>query len=153
MPAQGCIIESATRLFLQLGSETRGRCNEKMITQDEMEIMLDEIAGTFPPELFHELNGGISLLPETKLNPHGKNEDLFILGEYHYNSVFGRLIVIYYGSLVKVYGQLPRDQMRDILISTLKHEFRHHLESLAGDRSLEIKDEAFIENYLSRMGH
>jgi hypothetical protein len=41
--------------------------------------------------------------------------------------------------------------MREILISTLKHEFRHHLESLAGDRSLEIKDEAFIEDYLNRM--
>lgn len=122
-----------------------------MFTLDEMEIMLNEIAESFPPALFHELNGGIALLPDTKMNPHGKHDDLFILGEYQYSSIFGRMIVIYYGSIMKVYGYLNRDQMMERLSITLKHEFRHHLESLAGDRSLEIKDEEYIDAYLRHM--
>jgi len=123
-----------------------------MFTLDEMEVMLDEIAESFPPELYDGLNGGISLLPETKLNPHGKDQDLYILGEYHFNNIFGRLIVIYYGSMSTVYGHFSRDQMMEKLRATLKHEFRHHLESMAGDVSLEIEDEQFIEAYLKHRG-
>jgi hypothetical protein len=123
-----------------------------MITLNEMETMLDEIAETFPPQLFHGLNGGVSLLPETKLNPHGKYQDLFILGEYQFSHIYGRLIVIYYGSIIKAFGHLSREQMKERLSATLKHEFRHHLESLAGERDLEIEDEAFIDAYLNRFG-
>jgi hypothetical protein len=36
------------------------------------------------------------------------------------------------------------------LAGTLKHEFRHHLESLAGERGLEIEDEQFLADYLRR---
>ena len=115
---------------------------------DEMETILNEIVETFPPDLFHELNGGIVLLPEMKLNPHGHEGDLVILGEYQYNTLFGRMIAIYYGSLIKVYGQLSKDLMMEKLIAVLKHEFRHHLESLAGERDLEIEDEQYIEAYL-----
>lgn len=122
-----------------------------MYTLDEMETMLDEIAETFPPELFNELNGGIILLPDVKMNPLGKDQDLYILGEYQYSAIFGRLISIYQGSMNQVYGHLTRDQMMEKLRATLKHEFRHHLESLAGERGLEIEDEQYIEAYLRRM--
>ena len=122
-----------------------------MYNIDDLESMLNEIIETFPPELFRELNGGIVLLPELKLNPHGQAGDLVILGEYQVSGLFGRMIAIYYGSMVKVYGHLPKDRMSEKLISTLKHEFRHHLESLAGERGLEIEDEQYIEAYLRGM--
>lgn len=121
-----------------------------MITLDEMEAMLDEIAESFPVELFQGLNGGIMLLPETKLNPHGVANDLYILGEYRHGGIFGRSIAIYYGSFATVFGHLPADELRMHLAATLKHEFRHHLESLAGERGLEIEDEQYIAAYLER---
>lgn len=121
-----------------------------VFTLDEMEKMLDEIADVFPRELFNHLNGGIILKPEVKLNPAGKNQDLYILGEYHADRTLGRYITIYYGSMAIIYGHLSRPQMLESLTKTLKHEFRHHLESLAGDKSLEIKDKQYLEDYMRR---
>ena len=36
---------------------------------------------------------------------------------------------------------------RDELYTTLSHEFTHHVEGLAGERGLEIKDELEMEEY------
>ena len=111
-----------------------------------MEAMLDEIADEFPEELFHDLNGGIILLPEEKANPAGKN--LYILGEYNRGGNLGRYISIYYGSFMKLFGFLSKDQLKEKLVQVLKHEFTHHVESLAGAKDLEIKDEENIAIYL-----
>ncbi|MBK5251524.1 MAG: metallopeptidase family protein [Peptostreptococcaceae bacterium] len=116
-----------------------------------MESILDEVTVGFPQELFKELNGGILLFPETKHNPVGRKNDLFILGEYHRGGNMGRYIVIYYGSFMKVYGRLEKEALRGRLIHTLKHEFTHHLESLAGERGLEIEDARYLENYLRKI--
>jgi len=58
-----------------------------MITFDECGAMLDEIADSMPYELYRDLNGGISLLPQLKVHPKALNNDLFILGEYIRNSL------------------------------------------------------------------
>ncbi len=116
-----------------------------MISLDEMEALLDEIATGFPQEIFKELNGGIILLPEEKRNSCGSN--LYILGEYHSGGNMGRFIVIYYGSFMRLYGNYPKVALRNELEHTLKHEFTHHLESLAGQRDLEVKDAQFLAEY------
>ncbi len=121
-----------------------------MISIDEMEIMLDEIAVELPEEIYRELNGGIVLLPEEKLNPMSRGNDLYILGEYYRGGSMGRYIAIYYGSFSRVYGYLGKEALRQQLEHTLKHEFIHHVESLAGERGLEIKDAQFMADYLKR---
>jgi predicted Zn-dependent protease with MMP-like domain len=123
---------------------------DSMISLEEMEAMLDEIANSLPEEIFRGLNGGINLLPEAKLNPKGRHNDLYILGEYQMGGNMGRFITIYYGSFQQVYGYLGREALKEKLAQTLKHEFVHHMESLAGDRSLEIKDAEFMADYLKR---
>ena len=120
-----------------------------MISLEEMEVILDEIAVEFPQDFYKELNGGIVLLPEVKLSTKGRKKDLYILGEYHNSGNMGRYITIYYGSFLRVYGHLGEESMKEQLIHTLKHEFTHHLESLAGERNLEIKDAQFMANYLN----
>jgi predicted Zn-dependent protease with MMP-like domain len=120
-----------------------------MISMDEMEAMLDEIAEELPNDFYKDLNGGIILLPEIKLHANSKENDLYILGEYHHNGNLGRFITIYYGSFSHVYGHLSKDQLKEQLKSTLKHEFRHHLESMGGERDLEIKDEQNIAEYMN----
>lgn len=121
-----------------------------MISIDEMEVMLDKIAKELPEDFYKNLNGGILLLPETRQHPKDKADDLYILGEYHRDGLLGRYIAIYYGSFIQVYGNLPNDQLKEKLKKTLKHEFRHHLESQAGDKSLEIQDATDIEKYINR---
>jgi len=120
-----------------------------MITIDQMEDMLEQIAAEFPDAFYKDLNGGISLLPEAKRSPHAQKGDLYILGEYHYD-VMGRYIYIYYGSFCHVHGHLDEKALYGELKKTVAHEFTHHLENMAGERNLEIQDEMDLERYLYR---
>lgn len=121
-----------------------------MISIDEFEEMLRELAQELPEELFLNLNGGILLLPEAKRHPEAVAGELYIMGEYHVDGVMGRYIAIYYGSFGHVYGALTKDELRLKVEHTLKHEFRHHLESQGGDRDLEVVDEQFMQDYHRR---
>lgn len=114
---------------------------------DQLHKILDEIAEELPEEFFRELNQGIILLPEYKLHPESRAQDkLYIMGEY-VRSMAGRHIVIYYGSFEKVYNGYPIEIIEEKLRETLYHEFIHHLESLAGERGLEIEDAENLAKY------
>ncbi len=119
-----------------------------MVDFDEVGIMLDEVAAGLPQEFYKELNGGIILLPDVKRNKISGRNDLYIMGEYHRGGGLGRYIAIYYGSFERVHGHLGREALKEKLAHTLKHEFTHHMESLAGERGLEKKDEQFLADYL-----
>ena len=67
-----------------------------MVSFEELGEMLDEIADGMPYELYRDMNGGLSLLPQLKVHLAAKNNDLFILGEYIRNSL-GNAIMFYYG--------------------------------------------------------
>jgi hypothetical protein len=123
-----------------------------MVSFEEMGQMLDEMATGFPQALYRELNGGISLVPESKVNPKGRRRDLYILGEYHNGGTLGRYILLYYGSFAQVFGHLDKEALAEELLHTLKHEFTHHLESLAGERDLEFEDAKFIAEYFNGWG-
>jgi hypothetical protein len=60
----------------------------------------------------------------------------------------GRYIIIYYGSFIALFGHLSDEQMTRELRKTLRHEFTHHLESLAGEDGLEKEDDDFMRKYL-----
>ena len=125
-----------------------------MITFEEAGIMLDEIADEMPEEFYKELNGGIILVPHEKA--HAENNHLWTLGEYHNDRKgyggLGRYITIYYGSFARIYSHLDPLQIKEELRRVLVHEFTHHIESLAGDRSLEIKDAQRMAEYRRRYG-
>lgn len=118
-----------------------------MISIDEMQELLDEVAEEFPQEMFRELSGGIVLARRAK---RGEEEGLYNLGEYIHGGGLGRHIVLYYGSFMRVHGGLSRSRMKAQLRETLKHEFTHHLESLAGVRDLEAEDERQLARYRRR---
>jgi len=124
-----------------------------MVTIDEAEQMLDEIATELPQEFYEELNGGIILLPDVKINPVSRpGDELYILGEYHLGGGLGRYISIYFGSFERIYGHLSREEFKKELEYTLKHEFTHHLECLAGERDLEKEDDEYLYDYLHNPG-
>ena len=117
-----------------------------ILSFDQAGDLLDEMAEEFPEEFYAQLNGGISLLPEAKEDPEG--EDLYIMGEYC-NDMMGRYIVLYYGSFAALAEQenWTEEDWEDELYTTLAHEFTHHIEGLAGERGLEIRDELEMEQY------
>ncbi len=117
-----------------------------MITFDEMGDWLDEIAERFPQEFYRELNGGILLLPEAMPDPEFPDGEMYFLGEYCHDGM-GRYINLYYGSFAALFADAGDEELYDELYTTLAHEFTHHIESLAGERGLEIKDEIELEEF------
>ncbi len=117
-----------------------------ILSFDQVGDLLDEMAEEFPEEFYQQLNGGISLLPQAVEDPAG--EDLYIMGEYC-NDMMGRYINLYYGSFAALARQedWTEEDWEDELYTTLSHEFTHHVEGLAGERGLEIKDELELERY------
>ena len=118
-----------------------------MVSIDDFRRILSEIADELPEDLFDNLNGGIVLIPEAKIHPESRSNDLYIMGEYHYDSSLGRRISIYYGSFAVTCGYLDEKALRERISHTLRHEFRHHLESQGGQRDLEVIDFNQIQEY------
>ncbi len=107
-----------------------------MVSYKEAAKMLDRAMEALPEGIFDGLNGGVNLIEEARSDSRGG----YILGLYH-NNMMGRYIEIFYGSFVELYGDIPPMQFDRRLKSTLHHELTHHIEGLAGDRSLEHWDE------------
>ena len=118
-----------------------------MLTFEEAQEALTELTDSLPPEIYKDLNCGVVLTPETLYDENG----LVILGQYHFDPRgLGRYVTINYGSLMVMYGYLPRKNFIEKIKYVLHHELTHHLESLAGDRSLEIQDEIDKARYLGQ---
>lgn len=119
-----------------------------ILSFEEVGDRLDGIAEEFPPEFYEDLNGGISLLPEARPDPEFPEEELYIMGEYC-NDQMGRYINLYYGSFAALarLEDWSEEDWEDELWETLSHEFTHHIEGLAGERGLEIKDADFMEQF------
>lgn len=111
---------------------------------DRFQELSEQMAAELPAEFFQELNGGIVIEEEPKPSEEGEGDDLYVLGEY-VRSALGRQIVLYYGSFVEMFRSESR--LKRELRTTIRHEFRHHLESLANLRDLEVEDEEFMEEY------
>lgn len=117
---------------------------------DEVHEILNDISEELPEDFFKELNEGVVLLPEVQLHPESRENDrLYVMGRY-VRSITGRNIALYYGSFKRVYPEISRENLKIKLRETLIHEFVHHMESLAGDKGLEIKDAEDMQNYRNR---
>ena len=117
----------------------------EQITFEEFGKLLDEVTEALPKEIFVNLNGGVNLLPD--IINHPEDGGLFVLGHYHQGGHLGRYINIYYGSFMQLYGNSPREYLRRQIDKVLRHEFLHHLESMAGEKDLEIQDAIDLARY------
>lgn len=122
----------------------------EQITFEEFGIMLDEIVDSMPKEIFVNLNGGVNLLEDAPLHPESVSNTLFVLGRYYSGGRLGRYINIYYGSFMTVYGGRNREFIRAEIDRVLRHEFMHHLESMAGEKDLEMDDAIRLAKYKRR---
>lgn len=121
-----------------------------MVDIDRFYEMLDEVCAELPDDFFRELHYGVHLSEEYKPSPYAKNGDMVILGEYN-RSNKGNKITIYYGSFERTCGWMSEEQLKEKLREIVRHEFRHHMENLAGmygADSLEHEDKEDIKRMI-----
>lgn len=116
-----------------------------ILTIDQCYDILDRLAEEYPEEMFHELNGGILLLEEALPDPEA-GEDVYIMGEYCWDEM-GRYIYLYYGSFVELLSEEDESVWEEELRLTLRHELTHHIEGMAGEKSLEYKDSEQLQSF------
>ncbi len=125
-----------------------------MISIEDYRAIVSELMDELPEAFFQRLNGGV-IVSEARVVPdYARGNDLFTLGQYQVNNGM-RQIVLYKGSFDRVYPRANIPEARDILRGVLRHEFRHHLESMGGihnSSSLEAEDERDKQAYLSSHG-
>ena len=102
-----------------------------MVDIDRFFEMLTEVCEELPDDFFRELHYGVHLSEEYKPSPYARNDDLVIMGEYS-RSPQGNKITIYYGSFERTCWWMTEEQLKNKLRETVRHEFRHHMENLAG---------------------
>lgn len=121
-----------------------------MMDIEAFRLLAGEILDELPEELFRELNLGVVVVDTVKLHPKAVNNDLYILGQYRIISGMGRGIELYYGSFMRLFGHYTQEQTKDRLRELIRHELRHHVESLAGETWLTDEDKTEIEDYIDR---
>ena len=112
-----------------------------VLTVDQVADILDEIAESFPPALFQDLNGGVNLIEEAKPDPEFPPGEMYILGEYC-DDLLGLYVNLYYGSFAALAEKEEWDEAtwREELRITLSHELTHHMENRSGLHALDDRD-------------
>ncbi len=124
-----------------------------MISLDEYKSIVSDLLDELPGEFFRELSGGVIVSDATIVPSYAQQNDLFTLGLYKIFSPGVRQIILYKGSFDRAYPYATQEEARSILRGVLRHEFRHHLEFLAGihdSTSLEAADAREKREYLAR---
>ena len=116
-----------------------------MLSFEEAGKILDDAAEALPEGIYEGLNGGVNLRREARRSEDGR----YTMGLYH-NDRMGRYVEIFYGSFAAVFGGESDEKVAAELVATLRHELTHHVESKAGDRTLERWDEEQTKLWLSR---
>ena len=121
-----------------------------ILTIDQVNDLLDDMAEAFPEVLFRDLNGGGNLLEEAKPDPEFPPGEMYILGEYC-NDMLGLYVNLYYGSFAALAEKEDWDQdtWEDELWTTLSHELTHHMENLSGLHALDDRDAEELEQWRS----
>ena len=124
-----------------------------MLTIDQVNDILDEIAEDFPPALFQELNGGVNLIEEAKPDPEFPPGEMYILGEYC-DDLLGLYVNLYYGSFAALAEKegWDRETWEDELRITLSHELTHHMENLSGLHALDDRDAEELAQWREELG-
>ena len=125
-----------------------------MISLEEYEAIIQELLDELPEAFFRELSGGVVVSEATVIPDYARGDDLYTMGQYQVT--YGlRQIMMFKGSFDRGYPWADAAEARRLLRGVLRHEFRHHLESIGNvhnSSSLEAKDERDKQAYLSWHG-
>lgn len=122
-----------------------------MITTEQYNHIITELLDELPEEFFRELSGGVIVSEAMVIPDYAQGNDLYTMGQYQIYSGI-RQIVMFRGSFNSAHPNVDLFEAKKLLRGILRHEFRHHLEFLAGihnSSSLEAEDERMKWEYLS----
>ena len=122
-----------------------------MITTEQYNHIITELLDELPEEFFRELSGGVIVSEAMVIPDYAQGNDLYTMGQYQIYSGI-RQIVMFRGSFNSAHPNVDLFEAKNLLRGILRHEFRHHLEVLAGihnSSSLEAEDERMKWEYLS----
>ena len=122
-----------------------------MLSTEAYREIVSDLLSELPEPFFRDLTGGVIVSEATLVTDNARNGDLYILEQY---TVFAgvRQIILYKGSFDRAHPQADAGEARRLLRGVLRHEFRHHMEYLAGIHgadSLEAEDERKKRAYLA----
>lgn len=103
-----------------------------MLSFEDFIRILNEEVEALPEYVHDKLNGGVLADSSVYLHPGRVADDLYIFGTYSVDPVFGKRIILYYGSFTAVLGDSSESAYRKKIRETVRHEFLHHLETRAG---------------------
>lgn len=103
-----------------------------MLTFEDFAKIVKEEVELLPEYVHEKLDGGVLADSSVYLHPKRVADDLYILGTYSVDPVFGKQIVLYYGSFAATLKDEPEMVYRSKIRETVRHEFLHHLETRAG---------------------
>ena len=121
-----------------------------MISMEEYRNIVSELMDEFPEEFYRELTGGVIVSEALVIPDYASGNDLFTMGQYQISAGV-RQIILFKGSFDRVYPRADDEEARAILRGILRHEFRHHIESIGrihNSASLEAEDERRKQEYL-----
>lgn len=121
-----------------------------MISMEEYRNIVSELMDEFPEEFYRELTGGVVVSEALVIPDYASGNDLFTMGQYQISAGV-RQIILFKGSFDRVYSRADTETARAILRGILRHEFRHHIESIGrihNSASLEAEDERRKQEYL-----
>ena len=122
-----------------------------MITTEQYNHIITELLDELPEEFFRELSGDVIVSEAMVIPDYAQGNDLYTMGQYQIYSGI-RQIVMFRGSFNSAHPNVDLFEAKNLLRGILRHEFRHHLEFLAGihnSSSLEAEDERMKWEYLS----
>jgi hypothetical protein len=126
------------------------------MTFDEFSDICEEEIALLPDYVQEELTGGVLVDQNAYLHPKRLRDDLYILGTYSSGGIYGKQIVLYYGSFMAVMGACGEEAIRMQIRETIRHEFRHHMETRAGlfwkGTLIEEDNETMQKYYMLRRG-
>lgn len=105
-----------------------------MIDIDRFTEITSEEIDLLPERIFDGLTGGVCIEEKFLYHPKSRHEEgrpLYILGTYDVSNL-GSQIHLYYGSFEKVYWYMNEDTLRLKIRGVLRHELRHHMETMGG---------------------
>ena len=123
-----------------------------MISIDEYRQIVSELMDELPEAFYKDLNGGVIVSEAVVIPDYARENDRFTMGQYQISAGI-RQIILFKGSFDCVYPDSDTSEAKELLRGILRHEFRHHLESLGGvhnSSSLEAQDEREKQEYLSQ---
>ena len=124
-----------------------------ILSIDEVNDLLDDMADAIPEVLFEGLNGGVCLLEEAVPDPEFPAGEMYILGEYC-DDLLGNYINLYYGSFAALAQRESWDRQtwEEELRTTLSHELTHHMELRGGVHALDDRDQEELEEFRREYG-